>query len=50
MTTKTKIIILSTLAAISYAGFFIYQRRNRKIADQSVVSIDEALLILNKNK
>lgn len=50
MTTNTKILILSTIAVISYAGFFMYQRSLRKKADQSVVTLDEALDILNKNK
>ena len=50
MSNRTKIIILATIAAVSYAGFFIYQRRLRKKADESVVTLDEALDILNKNK
>ena len=50
MTTKTKIMILATIAALSYAGFFIYQRGLRKKADESVVTLDEAFDILNKNK
>jgi len=50
MTTNTKIFILSAIAVVSYAGFFIYQRQLRQRADQSVVTLDEALDILNKNK
>jgi hypothetical protein len=50
MTTKTKIMLLSALVAASYAGFFIYQRRLRQKANQSVVTLEQAYLILDKQK
>ena len=50
MTTKTKVIILSGIAIISYAGFFIYQRNQRQKANKAVVTLEEAYKILDKQK
>ena len=46
MSTKSKIITLSIIAAASYAGFFIYQRYQRRKANERVVTYDEAIRML----
>jgi hypothetical protein len=48
MDKKTKIIFLSLIALGAYGTIFIYQRAQRKKADDKVVSYDEALKILDK--
>jgi len=48
MSNKAKIITLSVLAAASYAAFFIYQRYQRKKANERVVSYEEALKMLTQ--
>ena len=50
MTTRTKVIILSSIAIISYAGFFIYQRRQRQKSNEVSVTLEEAYKILDKQK
>ena len=48
MSNKGKIITLSILAVASYAAFFIYQRYQRKKANEKVVSYEEALKMLTE--
>jgi predicted negative regulator of RcsB-dependent stress response len=48
MSNKSKIITLSVIAAASYAAFFIYQRYQRKKANERVVSYEEALKMLTQ--
>jgi hypothetical protein len=48
MSNKSKIITLSVIAAASYAAFFIYQRYQRKKANERVVSYEEALKMLTE--
>jgi predicted negative regulator of RcsB-dependent stress response len=48
MSNKGKIITLSVIAAASYAAFFIYQRYQRKKANERVVSYEEALKMLTQ--
>lgn len=46
MNKKGAIITLSVIAVVAYAGFFIYQRYQRKKANERVVSYDEAIKML----
>jgi uncharacterized membrane protein YbaN (DUF454 family) len=48
MSNKAKIIALSVIAAASYAAFFIYQRNERRKANERVVSYEEALKMLTQ--
>lgn len=48
MSNKVKIIGLSIIAVASYAAFFIYQRQQRKKANERVVSYEEALKVLTE--
>jgi len=48
MSYKGKIITLSVIAVASYAAFFIYQRYQRKKANERVVSYEEALKMLTE--
>jgi predicted negative regulator of RcsB-dependent stress response len=48
MTNKGKIITLSIIAIASYTAFFIYQRYQRKKANERVVSYEEALKMLSE--
>lgn len=48
MSNKSKIIALSIIAAASYAAFFIYQRYQRRKANERVVSYDEAIKMLTE--
>ena len=50
MSNKGKIITLSIIAAASYAAFFIYQRNQRRKANERVVSYDEAIKMLIQAK
>lgn len=48
MSTKSKILTLSIIAAASYAAFFIYQRYQRRKANERVVTYEEALKMLTE--
>lgn len=50
MTTKQSIIILSVIAAISYGGYFAYQAYRKKKINDSMVSLDEAIKMLEQAK
>jgi predicted negative regulator of RcsB-dependent stress response len=50
MTNKGKIITLSIIAVASYTAFFIYQRYQRKKANEKIVSYEEALKMLSEAK
>jgi hypothetical protein len=47
MDKKSKIVFLSLIAIAAYGTIFVYQRAQRKKADEKVVSYDEALKILS---
>lgn len=49
MSNRGKFITYTIIAiASAYAGIFVYQRYQRKQSDKKVVTIDEALEILDK--
>lgn len=50
MKTRTTIILLSVIAAISYGGYFWYQSYKRKQIDERTVSLEEALKMLQSAK
>lgn len=50
MKTRTSIIILSVLAAISYGGYFWYQSYKKKQIDARTVTLEEALKMLQAAK
>ena len=50
MEKKQIIIIFSSVLVASYAGFFLYQRYQRKKADEAVDSYEEALKKLKEAK
>jgi hypothetical protein len=47
MDKKSKIVFLSLIAIAAYGTIFVYQRAQRKKADDKVVSYDEAIKILS---
>lgn len=48
MDKKSKIVFLSLIAIAAYGTIFVYQRAQRKKADEKVVSYEEALKILDQ--
>lgn len=48
MNNKRSITILSIIVVGSYAAFFMYQRYQRKKANERVVSYEEALKMLDE--
>lgn len=50
MTTHKKIIIASSVAIVSYAGFFAYRAYQRKKIDDSIVSYEQAIQMLQQAK
>lgn len=43
-----RIVTLTIIVVASYAGFFMYQRYQRKKANERIVSYDEALRMLDE--
>jgi predicted negative regulator of RcsB-dependent stress response len=50
MSNKGSIITLSIIVVGSYVAFFLYQRNQRRIANERVVSYEQAIIMLNEAK
>jgi predicted negative regulator of RcsB-dependent stress response len=48
MSNRRSIITLSIIVIGSYAAFFLYQRNQRRLANERVVSYEEAIKMLDQ--